>query len=188
MLFTVATSYALRALASLPEDGRYQLSQELAMRLDIPGAYLAKILQTLARHGLLNSIRGPRGGFRLARPAHRIAVGDVVRVLDGMVSSSGCLLGFQDCGGHREPCPMHAAWMEVKEHLEQTMAQVTIRDLQLMEMGSQGAAAWLRDAEWRRPGPAPLGRPDSVRRREPFLPGPVPFQLPVPGELKQRQL
>ena len=157
MLFTIATSYALRAMASLPEDGSYRLSQELAAHLGIPGPYLAKILQTLARHGLLNSIRGPRGGFRLARPAHRIAVGEVVRVLDGLGATSGCLLGHANCGGQGEVCPLHEAWAEVTNHLEQTLALVTIRDLQLMDKNGHGALPWLRDPDWLRPRPA-VGR------------------------------
>jgi Rrf2 family protein len=151
MLFTIATSYALRALAALPEDGSFRLSQELAQHLDIPGPYLAKILQTLARHGLLNSIRGPRGGFRLGRPSHRISVADVVGVLDGMASTSGCLLGFRECG-HDPVCPMHAAWTEVKNHLDRTMALVTIRDLQLLEPGDHGNSPWLKNTDWLQPG------------------------------------
>lgn len=163
MLFTIATSYALRALAALPEDGSYRLSQELAQHLDIPGPYLAKILQNLARHGLLNSIRGPRGGFRLGRPAHRISVGDVVRVLDGMATTSGCLLGFRECGGHDPVCPMHAAWTEVKTHLEQTMAMVTIRDLQLLEESGHGTSPWQNRAEWLRSGAAGAGTAHPVK-------------------------
>lgn len=137
MLFSTATGYALRALAAMPEDGSYSLAKDLAAHLGLPGPYLAKILQTLAQEGILNSVRGPRGGFRLARPAHKVTVGEVVGVLDGMEAMSGCVMGFINCEGREKPCPMHAAWSEVKNHLEATLNMVTIRDLQLLDLRNQ---------------------------------------------------
>jgi len=137
MLFSTATGYALRALAALPEDGSYSLAKDLASNLGLPGPYLAKILQTLAQEGMLNSVRGPRGGFRLSRPAHRITVGEVVSVLDGLDSMAGCVMGFVNCDGRDKPCPLHDAWCEVKAHLDATMSMVTIRDLQLLDLRNQ---------------------------------------------------
>jgi Rrf2 family protein len=151
MIFSTATGYALRALSAMPEDGSYSLAKDLASQLSLPGAYLAKILQTLAQDGMLNSVRGPRGGFRLARPAHRITVGEVVGVLDGMECMSGCVMGFANCEGHEHPCPLHNAWNEVKTHLEQTMATVTIRDLQLLGLNAPKGTP--RNAERLRPAP-----------------------------------
>ena len=75
MLFSTATGYALRALAALPEDGTYCLAKDLSSRLGLPGPYLAKILQGLVQADILASVRGPKGGFRLTRAAHRITVG-----------------------------------------------------------------------------------------------------------------
>ena len=134
MLFSTATGYALRALAVMPEDGSYSLAKNLASSLDLPGPYLAKILQSLAQEGMLHSVRGPRGGFRLARPAHRITVGEVVEILEGVDAMSGCVMGFIHCDNHANPCPLHASWAEVKAHMESSMTQVTIRDLQLMDL------------------------------------------------------
>jgi len=149
MLFSTATGYALRALAAMPEDGSYSLAKDLASNLELPGPYLAKILQSLAQEGMLHSVRGPRGGFRLARPAHHITVGEVVGVMDGMESMSGCVMGFVNCEGREKPCPLHTAWQEVKNHLEQTMATVTIRDLQLVDLRNETGAPWLRSLERR---------------------------------------
>jgi Rrf2 family transcriptional regulator, iron-sulfur cluster assembly transcription factor len=147
MLFSTATGYALRALAAMPEDGNYSLAKDLASHLGLPGPYLAKILQTLAQEGILVSVRGPRGGFRLARPAHRITVGEVVGVLDGMESMSGCVMGFVNCDGADKPCPLHAAWCQVKNHLEETLAMVTIRDLQLLDLRNQRGIPRIRSFE-----------------------------------------
>ena len=154
MLFSTATGYALRALAAMPENGNYCLAKDLASQLGLPGPYLAKILQSLAQDGMLHSVRGPRGGFRLARPAHHITVGEVVGVLDGMESMAGCVMGFINCQGADKPCPLHGAWLEVKSHLEQTMNTVTIRDLQLVDLRNETGAPWLRAMDLLRSAPS----------------------------------
>ena len=134
MLFSTATGYALRALAAMPEDGTYSLAKDLASHLELPGPYLAKILQSLAQEGILHSVRGPRGGFRLARPAHRVTVGEVVTALEGIETMSGCVMGFAHCDNHDNPCPLHKAWNDVKAHMDASMTHVTIRDLQILDM------------------------------------------------------
>ena len=133
MLFSTATAYALQALAVLPEDGTYRLAKDLSGDLALPGPYLAKILQTLAQDGVLESLRGPKGGFRLARPAHRITVGDVVAAMEGPEAFHGCVMGFPECRDDN-PCPLHDAWSQVKAHMDSSMTQSTIRDLQLVRM------------------------------------------------------
>jgi len=134
VLFSSATGYALRTLAILPEDGEYSLVKHLATELELPGAYLAKILQALAQEGILHSVRGPRGGFRLARPAHEITVGEVVAALEGAESLSGCVMGFPHCDCDGTRCPLHDSWHEVKTLMETSMTQVTIRDLHLTSL------------------------------------------------------
>ncbi len=133
MLFSTATAYALRALAALPEDGSYCLAKNLASQLELPGPYLAKILQGLVQADILESVRGPRGGFRLVRPAHRITVGDVVTAMEGPNAMDGCVMGFPTCGGDH-PCPLHDAWAAVKTQVTSSMTEATIRDLQLMDL------------------------------------------------------
>lgn len=133
MLFSTSTAYALQALAVLPEDGTYRLAKDLSEDLALPGPYLAKILQTLAQDGILESLRGPKGGFRLARPAHRITVGDVVAAMEGPEAFVGCVMGFPECR-EDNPCPLHDAWTQVKAHMDSSMTQSTIRDLQLVRL------------------------------------------------------
>jgi Rrf2 family protein len=147
----------------LPEDGSYSLAKDLASRLGLPGPYLAKILQSLAQDGMLSSVRGPRGGFRLARPAHHITVGEVVSVLDGMEVMTGCVMGFVNCEGREKPCPLHNAWAEVKNHLDQTMAMVTIRDLQLLDLRNQAGFPQAR-ALGARPAPLPSRIPTRLAK------------------------
>jgi len=130
MIFSSATSYALHAMAALPEDGSFCQARELAARLGLPGPYLAKIMRALVHEGLLDSVPGPTGGFRLARHAHQITVGEIVEVLDGKDTVSGCVLGFPSCQGHHHPCALYVAW--------QAIAGTTIRDITLLDRGVSG--------------------------------------------------
>jgi Rrf2 family protein len=133
MLYSVATGYALQALAALPEDGTFYLAKDLASFLGLPPPFLAKVLQNLARHGLLESVRGPKGGFRLAKPAHRITVEEVVHALEGRNAMERCVMGFAACDPDH-PCPLHEAWLSLKSQVETSLSKVTVRDLQLTQM------------------------------------------------------
>jgi Rrf2 family iron-sulfur cluster assembly transcriptional regulator len=147
MLFSTATGYALQTLAVLPEDGSYYLARSLAKQLQLPGPYLAKILQNLVQAGILESVRGPKGGFRMARPAQAVTVGEVVVALEGACSQQGCVMGFSYCGPDN-PCPMHDAWSQVKAQMGASMTEATIQDLRrlntrikpLLKRGEGGTA------------------------------------------------
>ena len=136
MLFSTATGYALRALAAMPEDGTYSLAKDLSAQLGLPGPYLAKILQGLVQADILESVRGPKGGFRLPRPSHRVTVGEVVGAMEGPDALEGCVMGFPSCSCEH-PCPLHDAWSAVKSQVASSMTEATIRDLQLMDLRHQ---------------------------------------------------
>lgn len=131
MLFSAATGYALQALAVMSGDGRYYLAKELSAQLNLPGPFLAKILQGLAQGGLLESTRGPKGGFRLARPAAQITIGEVVATLEGPEALSGCVMGFPQCGGEN-PCPLHEVWGKLRAQIDVSLTQATLGDLQCL--------------------------------------------------------
>lgn len=133
MLFSVGTGYALHALSSLPEDGTFLLAKEVAERTGLPVPYLAKVLQSLAHAGILDSVRGPHGGFRLARPAAEITLADVVAALNDL-ESEACVMGFTQCLSRVKPCPLHQAWCEAKAGLDETMAHLTVRDLRGVDL------------------------------------------------------
>ena len=146
MIYSVATSYALRALAALPDDGGFFLSKDLADYLGLPGPFLSKILQSLAQAGLLQSVRGPRGGYRLGRPAHRISVRQVVKAMDGGSGCAICPLGFVNCGSGHAPCPFHGVWCELNERLDQTLDTITVADLQPLDLRCTDGQPKLRAA------------------------------------------
>lgn len=131
MFFSTATGYALRALTAMPDGDGFSLSKELSSKLELPGPYLAKILQSLVQAGILESVRGPKGGFRMTRPPNRITVGEVVAAVEGPDHMVGCIMGFPECDDAR-PCPLHDAWGAVKVQISASMTASTISDLQAM--------------------------------------------------------
>lgn len=92
MAITTRSEYGLRALVVLAEQlpGELTSAKELARREQIPLKYLEQILSELKKTGFVVSQAGARGGYRLARSAREVVVGDVVRVLDGSQAPMGC--------------------------------------------------------------------------------------------------
>ena len=121
--------YALRAVLLLaarddPEPARVNL---LAARLAIPANYLSKTLSQLARAGVLTSTRGKRGGFRLARPAARIRLDEIVEPFED-VGRRHCLLGRSVCND-RTACAVHASWKDVAETMALFFRNTTVADI-----------------------------------------------------------
>jgi Rrf2 family protein len=135
--FSVGSGYALQALAVMPEDGSYSTSNGLADLLHLPAPFLAKVLKVLAQGGILQSVRGPRGGFRLARPAHCVTVRDVLDALDGEMTLPGCQMGStrRDCSDN--PCVLHRALEDLRTYMDASLFQITIRDLQIQHLCRQ---------------------------------------------------
>jgi len=91
-----STGYGLLAVAYIAQnkDKGIILSQEVSKKYNIPLEYLLKIMEHLVRARILQSKRGPRGGFSMARPASKITMLDVVEAIEGPYDVS---LGFEEC-------------------------------------------------------------------------------------------
>jgi Rrf2 family transcriptional regulator, nitric oxide-sensitive transcriptional repressor len=97
MRLTSFTDYALRALMRLAaEPGRVFTTQEIARELAISRNHLTKVVREMADAGFVVTLRGTGGGFRLARPADTISIGEVVRRLEARLAIVEC---FRADGG-----------------------------------------------------------------------------------------
>lgn len=107
--------YALRAMAHLAKrpDKEYALARAIGKELDIPPNYLSKVLQSLARAGLLESQRGRNGGFRMARTPKQISLYDILSAVEPMNRYETCILGRKVCRDE-DACPIHFAWKEAR--------------------------------------------------------------------------
>lgn len=88
----------------------------IAQELDISFHFLTKVLQRLTTEGIMHSYRGPHGGVALARPADKITLYELIRVLDGNDLFTECVLGLPGCGS-ADPCPAHEQWGELRSRL-----------------------------------------------------------------------
>ncbi len=132
MIFGASATHALRALAHLAAGGGEEatLGRDLARKVQVPSHYLAKVLATLARTGVLTATRGARGGYRLARPARRITLLDVVEPFEGRRARPGCLLRPGEPCREGATCSAHAAWSGVKTSYLRFLETTTLADIQ----------------------------------------------------------
>jgi Rrf2 family protein len=132
MIFNASATHALRALAHLAanEHEEATLGRDLAEEIGVPAPYLAKVLATLARAGLLTASRGTRGGYRLAHPAEEIALIEIVEPFEGMRVRPGCLLQPGRPCHDDGACSAHAAWSEVKTVYSRFLETTTLADIQ----------------------------------------------------------
>ena len=97
-----AASIALHAMSLLAHGGKGKLSvKEMAARLKVSEPHLSKVLQRLAKSGLVQSTRGPGGGFALKRPAAEISLLQVYETIEGPIDHSRCLFNHPVCQGEQ---------------------------------------------------------------------------------------
>jgi Rrf2 family protein len=129
-VLTQTCEYALRAVTYIAHhagEGAV-LAREIASAANVPYEYLQKLLTELVKNRLLASTRGIGGGFRLAKPAGKIRLLDVVRPFDDVMQRSLCPFGNEDCG-KRYPCPVHDRWSVVVETYKSFLETTTVADL-----------------------------------------------------------
>lgn len=130
--FTKKTDYALLALSFLATegDGRLVGPKEIAGRFDIPGELLAKVMQALARQQLVTSVPGPTGGYKLARAADLISVGDVVEAMDGPLAITQCWeeSGTDGCAQARF-CHLRGPLARIQEEMARLLKATTLADV-----------------------------------------------------------
>lgn len=122
----VAMQAALVLALEVPAAPRR--ARELGLQLGVPPTYLVKVLHELARAGVLRSVRGPAGGFQLARPAREIYLWDVLAAVEPVAQLKTCLLGLGACDGE-VTCPLHNDWAQVRNQLVALLQKKTLADI-----------------------------------------------------------
>lgn len=140
-------------LAVLPPDAALPAAR-LAEFHGVPAAYLAKHLQALSRAGILESVHGPGGGYRLAKAATRITVLDVVEAIDGTESAFRCTEirrrgpAAQPAAAYLVPCGIHRAMTNADEAWRASLRRVTVADLVHTVARDASPAALVSGAKW----------------------------------------
>lgn len=125
------SKYAIRAviyLALFSSTEKKAGIKEISSRLDIPTPFLGKILQLLAKKGVLSSSKGPHGGFTLKKPAMDIAVMEIIEIIDGSGIFDTCVIRTSQCS-QDEPCSMHDKLAPLRGEMKSIFKTGTIADL-----------------------------------------------------------
>jgi len=102
--------------------------KEIATELDLPSPYLGKILQQLTKNNIIQSIKGPHGGFYLNEESKNIKLIKVVEVIDGLDFFTSCGLGLKQCSDDH-PCPIHHEFKVYRDGLLNLFSSKSILDL-----------------------------------------------------------
>lgn len=118
-MFSKTCEYAIRSvlfIAQKSKDGSRVGIKEIAKGIDSPESFIAKILQDLSRKGMIQSQKGPAGGFYLDKSSQNYTLADIVKTVDGDSLFSGCGLGLKQCSENK-PCPLHHEFKKIRGEL-----------------------------------------------------------------------
>lgn len=133
-MISQGAGYAAVALARIAAAGGAPvLIKDVASACDIPAAYLAKIINTLARKGFVATQRGIGGGVTLARAANEVTLLDLCTALDDPITMPRCMLGTAVCSDARA-CPAHAFWTAHREKQLAFLFNTTVADIAAFEL------------------------------------------------------
>src|SRR4051812_13006650 len=127
-MLSQTAEYALRAMVNLAANpGEARTAQDIAVQSHVPLDYLSKVLNGLARAGLVTGQRGRGGGFQCTRPPQLITVLEVVSAVDPLRRITTCPLGLQAHG--TSLCPLHRKLDDAVRTVEEAFASTTIESL-----------------------------------------------------------
>jgi Rrf2 family protein len=144
-MLSQTVEYALRAMVYLADHADAQTTPQIAEVTHVPAPYLAKILQSLSRAGLVKSQRGVHGGFSLAKPASETTIWDVVQAVDPIKRIRTCPLELE---AHKTKlCPLHKRLDDALAGIEAAFRASTLAELLLEPTTSKPLCPFPQDVE-----------------------------------------
>jgi Rrf2 family protein len=170
MMFSTKAEYGVRVMVELAQgvDGEPVPLAEIAARGGLPLAYLEHLVARLRKAELVDSRRGSRGGYMLARSAREITMAEIVEALEGSIAPIECISQGPDgsivCTRESHPghvCPTKLLWTRVRLAIVRTLQETTLADLVLgVALGDRPVIPSTRSRETAAP---PLGTLEPVR-------------------------
>jgi Rrf2 family transcriptional regulator, iron-sulfur cluster assembly transcription factor len=131
-MFSKACEYGIRASIYIAEQSvldRKVSLKEVAEAIESPKAYTSKILQQLTRNNIINSDKGPTGGFSMSKKElDKVKLGTIVFAIDGDNTYKGCGLGLKQCN-EKMPCPVHNQFKVIRDELKKMLETTTVKSL-----------------------------------------------------------
>ncbi|MDP1609931.1 MAG: Rrf2 family transcriptional regulator [Sulfuritalea sp.] len=130
MILSRTSQYAIQALIYIATQPRGVpvLNRTVAEHLDVPPAYLAKIMQNLSRGTLLHSFRGRQGGFYLRDGCEKTDLMQILTLVEGPGMAENCVIGLKMCSDETA-CPMHKKWKPIKTKIVELLHKQTLEML-----------------------------------------------------------
>lgn len=123
--------YALRLMLDLAlhDTGEPIRIKEISIRQDISDKYLEQIVSVLNKAGMVKSIRGPQGGYRLARAPEQYTVGSILRLTEGSLAPVSCLEDEPNECPRQEQCATLLLWQKLNDAISGVVDTITLADL-----------------------------------------------------------
>lgn len=132
MKLSTKGKYGVRAVFEIARHyGKGPITiKEIAERQGISFSYLEQILHKLGKAGVIESVRGPAGGYLLARKPSELTIGDIVRTLEGPIALSHCLEPGEEGDCYQaDDCVARMVWVKVGEKIEEALDSISFDDL-----------------------------------------------------------
>lgn len=131
-MFSKACEYGIKAstyIALRSLEGKRVSLKEIAEEIDSPIAFTAKILYKLAKNKILESVKGPNGGFQIQKERiDSIKLADIVAAIDGDTIYNGCALGLYECNA-LQPCPLHEKFVGIRDNLKSMLQNTSLYEV-----------------------------------------------------------
>lgn len=130
-MFSNSSKYALKAvlyLAVHTDENTKMMVKDISERINVPKAYLAKLLQELSKRKIISSTRGPKGGFYINPSNKNQTLMQIIEVIDGKKKMESCVLGLENCN-EQKPCPIHRLISPSRSKMIALLESKTINDL-----------------------------------------------------------
>jgi Rrf2 family iron-sulfur cluster assembly transcriptional regulator len=134
IMFSKACEYGIRAsiyVAGQSHNQNRVSLKDIAKEIGSPEAFTAKILQQLSRNSIVDSVKGPNGGFQIEQKRiHKIKLSHIVLAIDGDSIYKGCGLGLKECS-EKVPCPVHNQFKVIRNNIIAMLENTSLLDLTL---------------------------------------------------------
>ncbi len=130
-MLSSASKYAIRSvlyMAGKRADNKKFGAAEVAKELELSTHFVAKLLQQLAKAGVISSLKGPTGGYYLSEENLQLKICDVIAVMEGDRVFEGCFLGLPECDGDH-PCPLHDVFSDFRKKVLYKFSHQSIGEL-----------------------------------------------------------
>ncbi len=149
MFLARSVEYALRVMAyvALHSDDQRLSSKSIGTEINVPQAYLSKILRRMVAGGLLASNKGHGGGFILSRPPAKIKLIDVFAAMEQDISPRRCVFGLAVCSS-ANPCVLHHRWDQLNTQFQDWARNTSLEDIRqdVLNLATNGA----QRKQWKR--------------------------------------